>query len=357
MDYHLMKRFQVERARRLEEVAQKLLEQNDVDAAKKYLEWADTSTKLLAAEQQAARRKWTVFLIVVCVVLIGLAWTLRISFTHLACDVTTGHVNLTLRKDWTGEQRIAAEDVLLANITEVSAPGLNLAVASDQGLGRMALHGPGITLTRLSLTAGAQIELTAREDELHWVVKNASLSGTLQVQDAALSVNTGHDDRTIAITAKNPPEKIQFKAEQTTAMPVELHFVIRSPWKLRNLQVRALDFLEERQSGEGEFQSVIDSGTITLRENGFTQKLEEADELILTNPQSQQLELVKADDGVQVLFEGSAERIQFGSQDFRQNLTPTYFEYLARQKWLTMFWGAVIFLSGLFWKIRDTVFS
>jgi hypothetical protein len=356
MDKHLLKRFQAERARRFDEAAQKLLEQSDVETAKKYLDWAETSTKLLAASQQAARRKWTLIIIVVCVLLVGLAWTLRISFTHLTLDVTTGNVRMTLRKAWIGDQQLAVEKVFINNLTDIAAPGLNLAVTADQGLSWMALQGTGITLNKLTLSADARVELKVRENELQWVVKMSSLSGTLQVQNAELTIKTENNTETTSLVDKIPPEPIRFQA-QTSAAPIELRFVTKENWRLRNLQVQALDFVEENPPGEGKFQSVIRSGKMVLQENSFTQELQEADELTLKNPQSRQLELSNAENGVRVLFDGSAAQILIGSQDFQQNLTPTYFEYLARQKWLTVFWGAVVFLSGLIWRIRDTIFA
>lgn len=357
MDRKVFEQFQAERARRFDEAAQKLLAQNDVEAAKKYLDWAETSAKLLAAPQQAARRRWTLFVLAVCVLAVGLAWTLRISFTHLALDVTTGNVVLTLRNKWTWDQQFNVERVFVNNLNTLAAPGLNLSVRSETGDASIDLQGTGIQLNELTIASGAEIEFKVLHNELQWFIKKASLTGTLQVQDAEMTIKTGDQIETKTLTAKTPPEKIRFATAPMVAAPLELRFVTRDKWRLRDFRTQALDFTEEHPLGAGQFESVLRSGNIMLRETGFTQDLREADYLVLKHPRSDRLEFSlpdKADNGVNVLFEGTAASIRTGSQDFQQDITPTYFEYLARQKWIMMFWSAVAFLSGLIWKIRDT---
>ena len=349
MTSHFSKQFQAERTRRFDEVARKLLENQDVEAGKNYLEWVDTSAELLAPAQQASRRKWSLVVLAICVVLVGLAWTLRISFTHVALDVTTGNVMLTLSKEWTSDQQFTAEKVFIDHLAAIEAPGLTLPAGEQSGW--IELIGKGIVLEKFTLAAGAEIELSVRKNqEVQLFVKRSDVTGTLQVQEAKLTMSNG-ENREIP---PGIPETITFKTIPAGAAPIQLKLVTQENWRLRGLRTQALGFVEEYPAGTGNFVSVIQSGKITLRETELTKELHAAEYLTLQQPESQQLELANAENGIKVVFEGAAAKILTGSQDFKENLTPTWFEYLARQQRVSMFWGAVVFLSGLAWKIRET---
>jgi len=351
MSQNLLQQFRTERARRFDEVARKLLESQEVDAGKKYLEWVETSTKLFAPTQQAVRRTWSLVVLALCIVLVGLAWTLRIWFTHVALDVTAGNVVLTLSQDWTCDQQFAAEKVFIDNLAWIEAPGLNLTNAADQQPGWIELQGRGIRLEEFTLAAGAEIELSVQQGEVFLFVKRSALSGTLQVKQAKLSLANG-EEQEIAVDI---PETLAFQTAQAGAAPIQLRLATKEPWRLRGLQAQRLRFVEEYPPDSGKFVSVIQSGKVTLLETGLEKELRATDYLTLHQPRTTRLELSNADNGVSVLFEGAAAKIETGSQDFQDNLTPTWFAYIARQKRLTVFWSAVVFLSGLVWKIRETL--
>ncbi len=57
MDKGLIERLREERANRYNDAARKLLENDDVDGAKKQLTWVETSAKLLSSTQHATQRK------------------------------------------------------------------------------------------------------------------------------------------------------------------------------------------------------------------------------------------------------------------------------------------------------------
>lgn len=347
MSQSLLQQFHAERARRFEEAARKVLEGQDVDAGKKYLEWVDTSTKLFAPTQQVIRRKWSLMVLALCVVLVGLAWTLRIPFTHVALDLTTGNVMLTLQDAWTCDQQFVVEKVFINNLVELQGNIIPTGTTSAS----IELQGSGIRLEDLTLAAGAEIELSIRDHEVQLFVKQSALSGTLHAQNATLILA---DQEPQQITSEIP-ETISFETSQAGKAPILLTLITREDWRLRGLQAQTLRFVEEYPPDSGNFVSVITSGKIMLRETELTKELRETDYLTLQKPHTEQLELSNAEDGVNVRFDGSAAAILAGSQKFRQNLTPTWFEYLARQKRVSMFWSAVIFLSGVIWKIRETL--
>lgn len=125
------------------------------------------------------------------------------------------------------------------------------------------------------------------------------------------------------------------------------------------MQTQAIGFVEEFPPGSGNMESVIGSGELTLLETDRKVILSALDHLTLGKAKSRRLELSKADNGlrVQAIFEGSVSKVLVGTEDFSDNLTPTYLQYLYHQQGLKLFWGALVFLMGIMWRIRSTIFS
>ncbi|GAK57724.1 hypothetical protein U27_04691 [Candidatus Vecturithrix granuli] len=357
--------FYAERARRFQEATQKL-ENNDVGAVKQYLEWADTATKLFAPAQHAALRKWAMVVTGVAVLLVGLAWTLRIHFTHVALEVTTENVRFTLQKEWScnplGQTGacFVGNKLTIDNLARIDAPGVlpGSPVNAADGTAVLDVRGAEINVTDLRIAAGAEIEFGIQGKELQLFVKKAALTGTLQVQQASVTIEPGADREPIPLEiAAEIPETMTFTTAQTGAVPVLLTLTTSTAWRLRDVPAQKLDFVTEYPSTFGHFVSALRTGRITLRETDLKKDLRDGEYLTLKSPVTRRLELTTSDQGdIKVMFEGSAARILVGSEDFKEDLTPTYFEYIARQKRLTIFWSAVVFIGGLIWKIRSLDF-
>lgn len=361
MDRELAKRLTGECAARYNDAARKLLEQGDVDAANAQLKWIETSGKVLASTKHAAMRQWAVVITFACLVLAGLAWTLRIAFAHVTLDLVSSNVVMTTRQDWTSDYQFEIDRLLLDNLTEVKAPGLNLTarVNADEEAMRLELQGTGMTLYDLGLQASAIVELSADGHEITLYVKNAQVTGRVDLRQARLTVDLQGitEERSVQLSADDPSETVEFTTAAAGAAPVQIRFTTRQDWRLRGLHVQALGFVEEYPPGSGNFESVIRSGRVAVLETGMTKELQATDALTLRNAKSRRFELLKTEDGVQVIFEGNAARILSGPPDFAENLTPTWLEYIYHQQRLKVFWGAVLFLSGLLWRIRNTIWS
>ena len=360
MEKGLAQRLADERTQRYNDAARKLLEHDDVDGAKAQLNWVDTSGKVLASTKHATMLKWSVLIMFLCIVLVGLAWTLRISFSHVALDVTTGNVVFTLRQGWQSDYQFIVDRLSISHLADVKAPGLGLtAKVKPEEAMWLEFQGKDMTLNNITLQASANVELSIDGNELLLFVKNSTVSGTVNVRNAEMVVEIEDitEQRSVELAENDPPETIAFTTAATGAAPVQIRFTTRQDWRLRGLHVRALGFVEEYPPGSGNFESVIRSGSVSVLETGVEEELRHTDYLTLKDAKSRRFELVTAKDGVQVVFEGGAAQILAGPQDFAKNLTPTWFQYLKRQERLKIFWGGVLFLSGLLWRIRNTIWS
>jgi hypothetical protein len=360
------KRLAVERRQRLDDAARKLLDENDVEGANAALTWVETSSKVLSVARQVSRRRWAIGILAFCLIVLGLAWTLRMTWMHVTLDVSTQNVIMGLSDSWESGLVLQADRVIISRLAEVNAPGLRLVAKMDPAQETMwleiqknTLASEPLTLTGLTFHQPADLELSLRNGELWLFVKNSAISGIVSVRQAEMTVNinTIIEKRSIDLADDDPPETIHFTTANMGELPVQIRITTQDAWRLRGLQVESLGFVEEYPPGSGDFESVIQSGTVTILETDTEETLRLADTLRLKDPKSRRLELSTSDEGIRVLFEGIASEILVGPQDFPDNLTPTVFEYVYHQQRLKAFWVALLFLFGLVWKIRNSLIS
>jgi hypothetical protein len=359
MDEKAMEQMNSERIRRIDEASRKLLS-NDLDGAKSDLAWMEISSKLAAAGQKKSHVLLPIILTgIVCILLVGFAWTIRRPWVQVSVEVVTANVSMTLSKDWIARHSFASDKVFINNLMEISAPGLNLSKKSDPGKEQMSLElkGKDIIISKLTLAADSEIELTLQGDIFKLFVKGSSMSGEFFVRQAAVSLDAG--DETIERDADfEVPETISFKTAKTIADPVRLEFIPKGDWQARSLQVQEIDFSEEITPGSGISESALISGKIALPQIKYSEDLRGGDSLIIKNIKKfRRLEISKGDKGIKVFFEGAVSKIFSGPKGFEKNLTPNWLEYLYHQERLTVFWGASVFLFGLLWKVRNTIFG
>lgn len=352
MKKETIKRLHTERIRRLDGAVKKLLDEDDVEGAEKQLEWLETSAKLLSSAQHTNKRKWAVVIGIICLVIVGLAWTVRVFSTHVSLNVTTGNVVLSLRENWSSNHQFAADEIFIDNITVDSGK-------VSTSLELKGLSGEKIIVNQLQIRKGAQIELSVQGHQLTIFVKGAQLSGSVNVQKARKMIETDEGAEKPVIINAEIPETIAFRTARVGPVPVQLRITLHEneKWKLRGMQTQAIGFVEEFPPGSGNMESVISMGKLTLLETERKVTLSALDHLTLGKAKSRRLELSKADNSVQVVFEGSVSNVLIGTGDFRENLTPTYLQYLYHQQGLKLFWGALVFLIGVVWRIRSTIFS
>ncbi|UCH95182.1 MAG: hypothetical protein JSV88_33740 [Candidatus Aminicenantes bacterium] len=347
-----IKSLHTERSRRLQVAIKKLLDDDDIKGAEKQLEWLETSAKLVPIVQQTNKRKWIVVIGMICLVIVGLAWTVRIFSTHVSLKVTTGNVVLSLRENWSSNHQFAADEIFIDNIIVDSGKVSN-------SLELKGLDGEKIIVNQLQIRKGAEIELSVKGHELTIFVKGARLSGSVNAHKARMEIETDEGADKPVIINTEIPETIAFRTARVGPVPVQLRITSNEKWKLRGMQTQAIGFVEEFPPGSGNMESVIGSGELTLLETDRKVILSALDHLTLGKAKSRRLELSKADNGlrVQAIFEGSVSKVLVGTEDFRDNLTPTYLQYLYHQQGLKLFWGALVFLMGIMWRIRSTIFS
>ncbi|MCK4761288.1 MAG: hypothetical protein KAW12_03750 [Candidatus Aminicenantes bacterium] len=345
-----IKRLHDERARRLRGAAKNLLDDDDIVGAEKQFVWLESSAKLLSVVQKNSKRKWALVIAVICLVIVGLFWTVPIFSTHVSINVTSGNVVLSLRENWSSYHQFVTKEFFIDNVTIDSGK-------ETSSLELLGLEGEKITVNYLHIQKGARIELSVQGNELTIFISEAQISGSVNVLKARMKIDTDKGASKPVNINTEVPETVAFRTARVGSVPVRLRITVYGNWKLRGMQTHAIGFIEEFPPNSGNMESAIRSGELAILETGRTLTLPALGHLTLGKAKSRRLEISKADSGVQAIFEGAVSRVSVGSGDFRKNLTPTYLQYLFHQQGLKMFWGALLFLVGVMWRIRSTIFS
>jgi len=341
--------------------ARALLDADDLGTVKENQAWVDASSQLMRSARQATQAKWTIVIGCCCILVVALAWTLRIPSAQISLEIESASVGLVLGEAWTFSHPLALDGVVLDGLSAVSAPGVNLEERSDpaEEAGVAILEGGVITLEGLTLPANADVELGATGEELQMFIKGSAVPVVLLVEDAEMMLEIGDRRRTMRIASRpdDPPETVSFTCERAGAAPVMIKLNTQERWEFSDIRPEEIRFLEEYPPGSGTFQSAIQVGKVTVLETGSTEDLVERDPLVLEGAKSKRLRVSKTENGMMVSFEGSVATILVGPPGFEKNLKPTFLAYLYHQKPIAILWSAVAFLCAAVWRIRNAILS
>jgi len=361
MDQALFERLAAERTHRLNQAAQTLLEGNDLEGAAKQLAWVDTAGKVIgaAAPKKGGVQGPVIWAAMISLILLGLAWTLHVPLVHVTADVSAETVGIKLDSTWRPHQRMNMTQLFINQIASLDAPGLpQLMVASPENPASLELSGQ-IVVTALEIPANAVLEFSRSGDMLQIFIKQTQLHLTVQAGRADVMMRLAYGDPVQRRISSEIPETINITTMPTGAAAVELRLSGLENWRLRGMDIKALKFIEEYPPDSGQFESMIRSGLVSIEEVGKKQEILDGQLLNLSPKKSRRAELIPADspEQLRMTFEGAASKVEFGAQDFKTNLSPTWFEYILMQKPISAFWGAMLFLIGVVLKIRSVLFS
>jgi hypothetical protein len=163
----------------------------------------------------------------------------------------------------------------------------------------------------------------------------------------------GHGEQ-IRTARGMPPARMELIGARVgeTGRPTRLDLVIDGDWELSGLRATALAFDREQPPGSGERVSTVRQASGRFVETGRAFEVESGDRLLLDGVEASRLTVRGNGRGLEVLFQGTVDRLRGGPEGFVRDLTPSWLEYLYKQEQVAVLWGALVFLWGLAWKLR-----
>jgi hypothetical protein len=353
------------RDERIAQAAQRLLNGETSRDAQADLDDIDAYSKVLDAigPSKARRLNWIAPAGVglVCVAVAGLLWSVKVPRTSISMAAQTGTMRFSLAQRWQIEDVFHAKLMHFERLSTIQAPNLGLSIDEASPDAWFVLRGDAIDLQTLDIGRGARVEINNDPGEIDLYASGAPLSGKLTVS-GKVTVTAGPRAGETTVDASYEleiPETVEFAVLKPQRIPSQLS--VHSPtaaWKLGRISTAQLDFTreEKRDAGERSLTSALRSGTLRFDDTSSTLDLREGDYVRIRPTESAVLLTRGAENAIHVTLNGLVSSVRVGDGASQRNLAPSYLEYLYGKKSLGFFWGAVVFLWGLIWSVRNTVF-
>ncbi len=291
-----------------------------------------------------------------CIVLAGLGMNIHVGSTTAIIELDVTEAAFTLSHPWTTPDDIHARSIYINNLSEISAPGLPEALnQKSQEPFDFQADGKNQILHKLNFKANTEIELVKNQSKLDFYIKRNNFDASLSLTSSKWQIETEEGITTDSVKAEIP-ETINLKTRKIGAEPILLRFDGSQKWQVQGLKVKQLRFLTEEIPGSGQFVSTIQSGTVKIPESDFSKKLNMSDILDIKGITESRIEIVDSPKTLKVRIHAKVENLHSGPSDYRQNLMPTFMEYLYHQKKLAFFWSVMGFLWGVLWFVKKTIF-
>jgi hypothetical protein len=318
--------------------------------------------RLLAAAPRSRWRElaWAGAVAVVCVSLLGAGLSIRVPGTRVVLSVKAGTATFALAEPWRWSDGVGVEtsSLSLRELAELELPPVSSSRARLTDSAWMDVAGGVVSLATLGFDDGSTVNIEVGEGNeraVNLYVRGGQLAGTLTLR-GALRLTSGEGASDEGRTTEADfliPEVVSFRSTGHAVVPAELRLIPRSTIELHDMPVRALSLARDVPSEPGgvEFISTIDEGSLTLSDIGRTVPLGKGERLSLRKVTGR-IPRLAIGERVELVFEGTAERVLVGPSGFEQDLTPTVLEYLYHNQRTAFLWSALAFIWGLLWSAR-----
>ena len=354
----------IRREERIAAVVRRLLDGVEARELRPEIEEIDAYSRLLSARPPKKEDRswfWPAGVAVVCIIVAGILWGMKIPRTNVSMTVDTDSVTATLAKSWQIDDAFHSKLMHFERVSKINAPNLGLAIEQSSGDAWFELNGGHIDLQTLEIEKNGTVELYTDSDEVDIYASNAPLSGKITVT-GKVNVTAGPRAGETSVNASydiDIPETVEFAVAKAKTVPSQLTVHSPQPWSLGRPQTTTLSFAREEMKGAGErwITSGIKSGTARFNDTAWpVRELREGDFLTMRPAASAVLD-ARGDKGVMhMTVNGAVSALRVGDSAEKTELAPSYLEYLYNKKSLAFFWSAIVFLWGLIWSVRNTIF-
>ena len=361
MSSELRQRIKTKLEKEISGTATRLLQNEDKGEVAVGLRNIEAYTQLLKAMKPNPFRVLTLALFVALVYLMiaGLLWYFRLPKVHVTFKIQSKAVTFQLKKPWRPNKTYAVDKLRIERLNAVFAPALEIEIENESDEAWLEVEGSNVVLQKLDFGQNGFLELNPKRGRLEIFYRGSNLKGEVAVSGLS-AVSAGKNLNKAGNIQVNKdfkiPESIRFIAKSSGMVPTLLKIYPQDEWTFQDIYVQALSFFRENISEPGSvfFESAISSGRINIHHVSGHETLNEGDRLIMEGVEGRLLKISHGSE-INLVFEGAVEKLLLGPKGFEKNLSPSFLEYLYVRKPLAFFWGAVVFLWGVLWRVRKLI--
>jgi hypothetical protein len=358
----LRRRLQARRRSAAEAAARRLLGDPSADPVPEAEKVEAYDDIVAGLDSKSLLKRWApVFVALACFAIVGGLYGIQRGKTKvlLVLEAQTLSLRLAAPATWRMEMPMGPP-VQVTGVGRIESWLFAGPLESRHGDAWLTISRGDVSLSELTMDEGGLVEFEVEAGRRSVYMNGAALGGSILVAgQAGLGAGRAFDGAGVHTEETLlGPESLDFEADGAGAVPVILAFGGTRPYTLYDVPVRGLAFSREVYRGVTGVHSVstIFSGAIRLPEVKADVAVGPGEQVLLQGLTGRvaQLELGER---IRIQFEGEARRVKLGPAGFERDLTPSWLMYLYNQEKLAFIWSAFLFLWGVLWSIRKTVFG
>jgi hypothetical protein len=360
-----LKKLEKIRNKKIKQEAERLIKNDACEDIKSNLDWIETSSRLLSHQKN---NKLFGFIpapavLIICFLVAGLLWAISIPEINVTMKTVSHSVGFTLSEKWSLPKPFTTGYLRIENFQALHAPELGISFDNESGSAEVEIYGENIVMEKLELERKGIIELDSSSNRLTFSIKQTKIKGAFSLEDISILETKGIKDVKIKGKKLEYPEYIEFSGTGESKVPTNIIFKINDfenekGWKLENMKTHRMTFLKEDISADGypSFISTIKEGEVKLYDVPVVEKIYKGDMVTMEHINLMRLDISGKDD-IKIFMKGKVKGLKIGPKGFEKNLAPSFLEYFYHHQRFGFFWGAVAFLWGILWGLKETIFK
>jgi hypothetical protein len=331
----------------------KHLSDNDISKAESLLKKITITENFINQKQQHKRKIVSILLILIILIIITLLYYFPVRTSEISAKLINTGFTIHLKNIWQAEKVIGCNTVEINRINELTVFPL---LKQYKNASRLLVYGEKIVLNKIEVSDNALIDIDAyRNNGLLIILRRGYVKYEFLNHNGGYQINDTDQIKSFNSLTTTTVFSIKSDTCQSTSDPIIIRLIGLNYMNLSFESFDSLYFAKPDRVNSGSFQSTIISGDILEELTKKNLKLNSFNKLFLLNDSTVKFSSVKTNDGLETNFIGRVHEL-FINTDKKKSLKPSILEYLYFNKPLAILWSSVVFLTGLIWSIRNTLF-
>ena len=318
-------------------------------------EKAENNWKWLELSEKIIKTKENKFL---PPIVIGLSGLLLLSFSFLPVAKTqvyvtleTNFMALILAENSTSGIALKCKELGISPISNIEWEFRNWNEAQLAEAILSVIGEDDVKLGIKELHKSATLTFNRSHEILDIYIDNDSIMGDVVIKEGRLMVSKLEIDTLIRSFI---PAAVTFQAK-SLGTPIQFEATGAKDLEADDLVVQKLNF--NRQISSGEFESGILSGNIIFSATGTEYTINAGNVVDIELNNNAPITIKFLDDRIQLEFEANVSKLFTGPKMFTRSLKPSWLDYFHKNEKIAFYGTAIIWLWGMLWSFKKTIFE
>ena len=330
----------------------------DIQKVKEGIEDIELSNKVLklTKENSWKFRNWSLMVTTIGFIIIGIS-AFRVPSVKVRFNCKATKVQIDLASNYEGNiigQK--ANYVFVSSMSQISLPGEEVDLKKTESL---EVSGSDISIAIFGFESKNKLAFESSGDEARVHLKEGSLRLELAIYKGEINFLPPLKKSLTYNNSGVPPQRVlmNVNSNSRSGQPISIDWSSDSSIILRDFSVENISFWNNSNKDDLK-ESTIISGNIHILPTQETIELSSMDDVKINLISDAFVRsLIFNPNWIQVEFEAKAKLLEAGPSSFVRNLKPRIYEYLTNNQQVAIIWGALLWVLGILWGIKNGSFG